>query len=36
MRKDSIFRVYSMTKPITGVAVLMLMEEGRTATLAVT
>ena len=29
MRKDSIFRIYSMTKPITGVAVLMLMEEGR-------
>lgn len=29
MQKDSIFRMYSMTKPITGVAVLMLMEEGR-------
>ncbi len=29
MRKDSIFRMYSMTKPITGVAVLMLMEEGK-------
>jgi CubicO group peptidase (beta-lactamase class C family) len=29
MRKDSIFRIYSMTKPITGVAVLMLMEEGK-------
>ena len=25
MQKDSIFRIYSMTKPITGVAVLMLM-----------
>ena len=29
MRKDTIFRMYSMTKPITGVAVLMLYEEGR-------
>ena len=29
MRMDSIFRMYSMTKPITGVAVLMLMEEGK-------
>ena len=29
MQKDSIFRIYSMTKPVTGVAVLMLMEEGR-------
>ena len=29
MREDSIFRMYSMTKPITGVAVLMLMEEGK-------
>ena len=29
MRLDSIFRMYSMTKPITGVAVLMLMEEGK-------
>ena len=29
MRKDSVFRIYSMTKPITGVAVLMLMEEGK-------
>jgi CubicO group peptidase (beta-lactamase class C family) len=29
MRKDSIFRIYSMTKPITGVAVLILMEEGK-------
>jgi len=29
MQKDSIFRIYSMTKPITGVAVLMLLEEGR-------
>ena len=29
MQKDSIFRIYSMTKPITGVAVLMLLEEGK-------
>ncbi len=29
MARDSIFRIYSMTKPIVSVAVLMLMEEGR-------
>ena len=29
MAKDSIFRIYSMTKPVTAVAVLMLMDEGR-------
>lgn len=29
MRRDTIFRIYSMTKPITGVALLMLLEEGR-------
>ena len=29
MRQDTIFRMYSMTKPITGVAVLMLYEEGK-------
>jgi CubicO group peptidase (beta-lactamase class C family) len=29
MRRDTIFRIYSMTKPITGVAVLMLLEEGK-------
>lgn len=29
MREDSIFRIYSMTKPVTSVAVLMLMEEGK-------
>src|SRR5215471_18006058 len=28
MRKDAIFRLASMSKPITGVAVLMLMEDG--------
>lgn len=29
MRKDAIFRIASMSKPITGVALLMLMEEGK-------
>jgi CubicO group peptidase (beta-lactamase class C family) len=29
MAKDSIFRIWSMSKPIAGVAVLMLMEEGK-------
>ena len=29
MAKDRIFRIYSMTKPVTAVAVLMLMEEGK-------
>jgi len=29
MRQDSIFRIYSMTKTVTSVAVLMLMEEGK-------
>jgi CubicO group peptidase (beta-lactamase class C family) len=29
MQKDTIFRIYSMTKPITSVAVLMLLEEGQ-------
>jgi CubicO group peptidase (beta-lactamase class C family) len=29
MRKDAIFRMASMTKPVTGVAILMLLEEGR-------
>ena len=31
MREDAIFRLYSMTKPITAVALLMLMEDGRIA-----
>src|SRR5512143_1894495 len=31
MRKDTIFRMYSMTKPITGVAVMILYEEGKFA-----
>lgn len=29
MQKDSIFRLYSMTKPIVSVAAMMLVEEGR-------
>lgn len=29
MGRDAIFRIYSMTKPITSVAVMMLAEEGR-------
>lgn len=29
MPKDAIFRLYSMTKPFTSVAIMMLMEEGR-------
>lgn len=29
MAEDTIFRIYSMTKPITSVAVMMLFEEGR-------
>jgi CubicO group peptidase (beta-lactamase class C family) len=31
MRADAIFRLYSMTKPVTAVALLMLIEEGRIA-----
>jgi CubicO group peptidase (beta-lactamase class C family) len=31
MRADAIFRLYSMTKPVTAAALLMLMEEGRIA-----
>src|SRR5436305_1818545 len=31
MREDAIFRIYSMTKPITTVALMMLVEEGRIA-----
>ncbi len=31
MREDAIFRLYSMTKPVTAVALLILMEEGRIA-----
>ena len=29
MQKDSIFRIYSMTKPIVSTAIMMLVEEGR-------
>jgi CubicO group peptidase (beta-lactamase class C family) len=29
MTRDSIFRIYSMTKPITGAAMMMLFEEGK-------
>jgi CubicO group peptidase (beta-lactamase class C family) len=29
MRKDTIFRFYSMSKPITSVAILMLMDQGK-------
>ena len=31
VRDDTIFRIYSMTKPITSVAFMMLFEEGRVA-----
>jgi len=29
MTKDAVFRIASMTKPVTGVAVMMMLEEGR-------
>ncbi|MEO8023037.1 serine hydrolase domain-containing protein [Polaromonas sp.] len=29
MRRDAIFRIYSMTKPVVSVAVMMLMEQGK-------
>ena len=29
MQKDTLFRIYSMTKPVTGVAMMMLFEEGK-------
>jgi CubicO group peptidase (beta-lactamase class C family) len=29
MQKDTIFRIYSMTKPVTGVAMMILFEEGK-------
>ncbi|MEO7127929.1 MAG: serine hydrolase domain-containing protein, partial [Rhodoferax sp.] len=29
MARDSLFRIYSMTKPIVSVAVMMLLEQGR-------
>ena len=29
LRKDAIYRIFSMSKPVTGVAVMILLEEGR-------
>ena len=29
MQKDAIFRIMSMTKPVVGVAVMMMVEEGK-------
>ena len=29
LKKDALYRIFSMTKPITGVAVMMLLEEGK-------
>ncbi len=29
LEKDSLFRIYSMTKPVTGVALMILLEEGK-------
>lgn len=29
MQKDTIFRIYSMTKPVTGVAMMILLEQGK-------
>ncbi len=29
MTKDTVFRIFSMTKPVAGVAILMLMEQGK-------
>ena len=29
MTRDTIFRLYSMTKPITGVAMMILFEDGK-------
>src|SRR3984957_17428791 len=31
VKHDTIFRIYSMTKPITSIAFMMLVEEGRVA-----
>jgi len=31
LKKDAIFRIFSMSKPVTGVAIMMLYEEGRFA-----
>src|SRR5689334_13601029 len=29
MQKDALFRIFSMSKPVCGVAILMLLEEGK-------
>ena len=29
LQRDSLFRIYSMSKPITGVALMVLLEEGK-------
>jgi CubicO group peptidase (beta-lactamase class C family) len=29
MTRDTIFRIFSMTKPVTGVAMMILYEEGK-------
>src|SRR5207237_634194 len=29
MTRESVFRIASMTKPVTGVAIMMMMEEGK-------
>ena len=29
LQKDSLFRIYSMSKPVTGVALMILLEEGK-------
>ena len=29
MTSDTLFRIYSMTKPVTGVALMILYEEGK-------
>jgi len=29
LKKDSLFRIYSMSKPITGVALMILLEQGK-------
>ena len=31
LREDTVFRIYSMTKPVTSVALMMLVEEGKIA-----
>ena len=31
MTKDAVFRIASMTKPVTGLAIMMMMEEGKSS-----